>query len=62
MTFTVDMASLASRPIYHIMWTDFYSKTNQMHQCLKFILFWNYSTCFRRSFCPSSNRYCYCLL
>ena len=54
---------------------DFYSKTNQMHQCPKFILFWNNSTCFRRSFRPSSgfhdctysnklmsNRYCYCLL
>ena len=51
----------------------FYSKTNQTHQCIKFILEWN-STCFGRSFCPSSavqyctysnrhmsNRYC-CLL
>jgi len=49
----------------------FYSKTNQKHQCLKFILFWNNSTCFGRSFRPSSgvhdctcsnrhmsNRYC----
>jgi len=32
----------------------FYSKTNQMHQCPKFILFWNNSTCFERSFRPSS--------
>jgi hypothetical protein len=53
----------------------FYSKTNQMHQCLGFILFWNNSTCFGRSIHPSSgvqdctysnrylsNRYCYCLL
>ena len=52
----------------------FYSKTNQKHQCLKFILFWNKSTCFGRPFRPSSavqdctysnrrlsNRYC-CLL
>jgi len=52
----------------------FYSKTNQMHQCIKFILFWNNSTCFGRSFRPSpavkdctysnrhmSNKYC-CLL
>jgi len=52
-----------------------YIKTNQMHQCLKLILFWNNSTCFGRSFRPSSgvrdctysnkrmsNRYCYCLL
>ena len=21
----------------------FYSKTNQMHQCIKFVLFWNYT-------------------
>jgi hypothetical protein len=54
---------------------SFYSKTNQMHQCLKFILFWNTSTCFGRSFRPSSGvhdcaysnrhmskRYCYSLL
>jgi len=47
---------------------------HQMHQCIKFILFWNETTCFGRSFCPSSgvqgctysnrhlsNRYC-CLL
>jgi len=54
----------------------FYSKTNQMHQCLKFISFWNKSTCFGQSFLPSSgvrdctysnrhlsNRYCWqCLL
>ena len=52
----------------------FYSKTYQMHQCIKFILFWNYSTCFGRSFRPSSgvqdctysnrhmsNRYCWLL-
>ena len=32
---------------------NFYSKTNQMHQCLKFILEWH-STCFGQSFCPSS--------
>ena len=51
----------------------FYSKTNQMHQCIKFILEWH-STCFGRSFRPSSglqdctysnrhlsNKYC-CLL
>ena len=25
----------------------FYSETNQMHQCLKFIYFWNNPTCFR---------------
>jgi len=54
---------------------SFYSKTNQMHQCIKFILFWKWDcTCFGRSFRPSSgvqdcrysnrhlsNRYC-CLL
>ena len=52
----------------------FYSKPNKMHQCTKFILFWNDTTCFGRSFLPSSgvqdcaysnrhlsNRYC-CLL
>ena len=35
--------------------TYFYSKTNQTHQCIKFILFlkWH-STCFGRSFRPSS--------
>ena len=51
--------------------TYFCSKTNQMHQCLEFILFWCNSTCFGRSFRPSSgvhgctynnrhmsNRYC----
>ena len=51
----------------------FYSKTNEMHQCIKFILEWH-PTCFGRSFRPSSgvedctysnthlsNRYC-CLL
>ena len=32
----------------------FYSKTDQMHQCIKFILFWNNSTCCGRSFRPSS--------
>ena len=32
----------------------FYSKANQMHQCFKFILFWNNSTCFGRSFRPPS--------
>ena len=32
----------------------FYSKTNQMHQCIKFILFYNNSTCFGRYFRPSS--------
>ena len=32
----------------------FYSKTNKMHQRIKFILFWNDTTCFRRSFHPSS--------
>jgi len=31
-----------------------YSKPNQMHQCIKFILFWNTSTCFGWSFRPSS--------
>ena len=49
----------------------FYSNTNQIHQSLKFILFWNKSTCFGQSFLPSSgvhdcaysnrhvaNRYC----
>jgi len=49
----------------------FYSKTNLMHQCLKFILE-RHSTCFGRSFRPSSgvqdctysnrhlsNRYCW---
>ena len=49
----------------------FCGKSNQMHQCLKFIWFWNSSTCFGRSFRPSSgvhdctyssrhmsNRYC----
>jgi len=25
-----------------------------MHQCIKFILFWDDTTCFGRSFCPSS--------
>ena len=53
----------------------FYSKTNQMHQYLKFILLELQSTCFGRCFRPSSgvknctysnrhmsNRYCYCLL
>ena len=52
----------------------FCSKTNRMHQCLKFVLFWNNSAHFGRSFRPSSgvhdctysnrhlsNRYC-CLL
>jgi len=52
----------------------FYSKTNQMHRCLKLTVFWNDTTCFGRSFRPSSgvqdcaycnrhlsNRYC-CLL
>jgi len=34
-------------------WTSFHSKTNQMHQCIKFILEWH-STCFGRSFRPSS--------
>ena len=29
-------------------------KTNQMHQCVKFILFKNDTTCFGRSFVPSS--------
>jgi len=46
-----------------------------MHQCIKFILFWNATTCFERSFFPSSgvqdctysnrhlsNRYCYLLV
>ena len=34
---------------------NFYSKTNQMHQSFKFILFLKLrSTCFRRSFLPSS--------
>jgi len=28
----------------------FYSKTKKMHQCIKFILFWNDTTYFRRSF------------
>jgi len=32
----------------------FYSKTNQMNQCLKFIYFWNNSTCFGWSFRTSS--------
>jgi len=54
--------------------TYIYRKTSQMHQYLKFILFWNNYTCFGRSFRPSSgvhdrtysnrhmsNRYC-CLL
>ena len=49
----------------------FYSNTEQIHKSLKFILFWNKSTCFGRSFLPSSgvhdcaysnrhvsNRYC----
>jgi len=49
----------------------FYSKINKTHQCLKFILFWDDTTCFGRSFRPSSavqdctysnrhlsNRYC----
>jgi len=53
----------------------FYRKTNQMHQCLNFIFFRNKSTCFGRSFRPSSriqdgayrnrhmsNGYCYWLL
>jgi len=52
----------------------FYSKTTEMHQFLKFILFWNNTVRFRRSFRPSSgfqdctysnrymsNRYCYLL-
>jgi len=29
-------------------------KPDQMYQCIKFILFCNYSTCFGRSFLPSS--------
>jgi len=54
----------------------FYSKTSQMHPCIKSFYFWKWhSTCFGRSFRPSSgvhdctysnrhmsNRYCYCLL
>ena len=32
----------------------FCSKTNQIHQCLKFILLEEHSTCFGRSFRPSS--------
>ena len=61
--------------VFNMMKTSyFYSETNQMHQCIKFILFWNDSTCFGRYFRPSSgvhdctysdrhlsNRYC-CLL
>jgi hypothetical protein len=51
-----------------------YSKTNQMHEFLKIIILVEHSTCFGRSFCPSSgaqdcaysnghmsNRYCYML-
>ena len=34
--------------------TYFYSKTNQMRQFVKFILFWNNTTCCGRSFRPSS--------
>jgi hypothetical protein len=45
------LQSSVQNPIY------FYSKTNRTHQCIKFIYFlfleWN-STCFGRSFCPSS--------
>jgi len=40
------------------VWTNgenyFYSKTNKMHQCIKYILFSNDTTCFGQSFCPSS--------
>ena len=32
----------------------FYSKANKMRQCIKFILFWNDTTCFGRAFRPSS--------
>jgi len=32
----------------------FYSKTKYMHQCIKFILFWNDTACFGLSFRPSS--------
>jgi len=55
---------------------NFYSKTNQMHQCIKFILFdtlqvWTvfppiirisrlYTQ--QQAFVKQSNRYCYCLL
>jgi len=52
----------------------FYSITNQMHECIKFILFEQHCTCFVRSFRPSSgdqdctynnrhmsNRYCWLL-
>jgi hypothetical protein len=40
--------------VYVYMYVCFYSKTNQMHEYLKFILFWNNSTYFVRSFRPSS--------
>ena len=44
-------------PCIVILFLD--SKTNQMHQCIKFILFWNDTTCFGRSFRPSSGvQYC----